>query len=191
MGWNSQPTRALAFEDACVPRECLLGKEGEGFKIAMKGLDGGRINIGKAHREYECLASCSLGAANAALKAAMNYTKSRQQFGSPIISKQAVQFKLAEMATKLVASRLMVRNAAKALDGQDPEATLYCAMAKKYATEQCHRVCDDALQLHGGYGYLKDYSVQQYVRDTRVHRILEGTNEVMQIIIARSIQRDD
>jgi alkylation response protein AidB-like acyl-CoA dehydrogenase len=177
MGWNSQPTRVVILEDCQVPRENILGGKGEGFKIAMRGLVGGRINI----------ASCSLGAAQACLEQSVTYTTDRKQFGGRLADQQNVQFKLAEMATDLVSSRLLVRQAAKMLDLGSPHATVYSAMAKKFATDHCFDVCNTALQLHGGYGYLKDYPIEQYVRDIRVHQILEGTNEIMQLIISRNL----
>jgi len=148
-----------------------------GFPIAMSALDGGRINI----------AACSLGAAEQCLLLATEYAKVRNQFGSPLKDFQNVQFKLATMATNLVASRQMVRLAAQKLDENDPQKTTFCAMAKYFATEQCFEICNTALQIHGGYGYLKDYPIQRYLRDVRVHQILEGTNEVMQMIIARDV----
>ena len=175
MGWNSQPTAMVIFEDCRVPVANRLGDEGQGFKIAMSGLDGGRINI----------AACSLGAARACLEAATAYVQNRSQFGQPLSALQSVQFKLADMATELEAARLMVLNAASRLDAKEPDATLYCAMAKRFATDAGYKVCDDALQLHGGYGYLKDYPVERYLRDARVHQILEGTNEIMRVIISR------
>ncbi|HEY9135374.1 MAG TPA: acyl-CoA dehydrogenase family protein [Pseudomonadales bacterium] len=177
MGWNSQPTRLITFENVKVPVANRLGKEGEGFTIAMKGLDGGRINI----------ASCSLGVAQAALVQAQAYLNERQQFGKPLASFQALQFKLADMATHLIASRQMVRLAAFKLDQEDSEATSYCAMAKRFATDYCFDVCNEALQIHGGYGYIKDYPLERYVRDARVHQILEGTNEIMRLIIGRRL----
>jgi hypothetical protein len=177
LGWNSQPTAMVIFEDCRVPVENRVGDEGDGFAIAMKGLDGGRINIG----------ACSIGAATACLEAARDYTQSRQQFGRAIADFQATQFKLADMATALEASRLMIRQAAAKLDRGDPEATLYCAMAKRFATDAGFDICNDALQLHGGYGYLKDYPVERYLRDSRVHQILEGTNEIMRVIVARRL----
>lgn len=180
VGWNSQPTRMVIFEDCRVPATNIIGKEGQGFNIAMKGLNGGRINI----------ASCSLGAAQASLQAAIDHVKVRKQFGKPLASFQNSQFRLAEMATELVASRLLVRNAARALDNDDLDTVPLCSMAKYYATEKCFNIINEALQLHGGYGYLKDYSVQQYLRDTRVHMILEGTNEVMRLLIARKVLSD-
>ncbi|KKW68907.1 acyl-CoA dehydrogenase [Lampropedia cohaerens] len=181
MGWNSQPTRTITFDNVHIPDDHLLGTEGEGFKMAMKGLDGGRINI----------ATCSVGAAQGALTHAQRYLHERQQFGKPIASFQALQFKLADMATELVAARQMVRLAAAKLDAQDPNASTYCAMAKRFATDTCFQVCNDALQLHGGYGYIKDYPLERLLRDARVHQILEGTNEIMRVIIARRMLEAD
>lgn len=175
MGWNSQPTRMITFEDAVVPATCLMGSEGDGFKIAMKGLDGGRINI----------ATCSVGTAQAALNKARDYLHERKQFGRELSSFQALQFKLADMATELVAARQMVRMAASKLDANHPDKTTYCAMAKRFATDVGFHVADDALQMLGGYGYIKEYPMERYVRDNRVHRILEGTNEIMRVLIAR------
>ncbi len=177
MGWNSQPTAQVQFTDCLVPQSNRLGREGEGFRFAMIGLDGGRINI----------AACSLGGAQACLDTALAYVKERRAFGRPIADFQAVQFKLADMATELDAARLMVHRAAASLDAKSPDATKHCAMAKRFATDICHRICDEALQLHGGYGYIKDYQVERYLRDLRVHRILEGTNEIMRVIIARKL----
>ncbi|KAI9226291.1 MAG: acyl-CoA dehydrogenase/oxidase [Piptocephalis tieghemiana] len=177
LGWNSQPTRAVIMEDCRVPTANLVGSLGEGFKFAMQGLDGGRINI----------AACSLGAAQATLETTLDYTTDRQQFGKPIASFQNTQFTMADMAIGLNSSRLMMREAARLLDESSPQTTAYCAMAKAYATETCYQICDKGLQLHGGYGYLKDYKVQQYLRDSRVHRILEGTNEIMRLITSRSL----
>jgi len=177
MGWRAQPTRSISFEDVRVPVENLLGAEGQGFKIAMEGLDGGRINI----------AACSIGTAQAALEATMAYTSERKQFGQAISSFQVTQFKLSDMATELVAARQIVRLAAYKLDGGDPEATTYCAMAKRFATDIGFKICNEALQLHGGYGYMCEYPLERYVRDTRVHQILEGTNEIMRVIIARRL----
>jgi len=177
MGWNSQPTRAITFEDVRVPAANLMGQEGDGFRIAMKGLDGGRINI----------ASCSLGAAQGALQAAQSYMQERKQFGKRLADFQALQFKLADMTTQLVAARQMVRLAASKLDAQHPDATTYCAMAKLFATDAGFRVCNDALQLHGGYGYIREYPLERWLRDARVHQILEGTNEVMRLIISRRV----
>ncbi|HSV58733.1 MAG TPA: acyl-CoA dehydrogenase family protein [Variovorax sp.] len=177
MGWNSQPTRTINFDNVRIPAENLLGTEGEGFRIAMKGLDGGRINI----------ATCSVGAAQGALDAARRYLHERQQFGKPLASFQALQFKLADMATELVAARQMVRMAASRLDAGHPDASTYCAMAKRFATDAGFNVCNDALQLHGGYGYLGEFPLERLVRDTRVHQILEGTNEIMRVIVARKL----
>jgi alkylation response protein AidB-like acyl-CoA dehydrogenase len=181
MGWNSQPTRTISFDNVRIPVDNLLGTEGEGFKIAMKGLDGGRINI----------ATCSVGAAQGALAQAQSYIQQRQQFGKPIASFQALQFKLADMATDLVAARQMVRLAASKLDAGAPDATTYCAMAKRFATDVGFNVCNEALQLHGGYGYIREYPLERLMRDTRVHQILEGTNEIMRVIIARRMLDGD
>ncbi|NOI28526.1 acyl-CoA dehydrogenase family protein [Vibrio coralliilyticus] len=175
MGWNSQPTRAITFDNVVVPEKYLLGKEGEGFTFAMKGLDGGRINI----------ATCSIGTAQQALNEAMQYVKERKQFGKELAQFQGLQFRLADMVTELVAARQMVRLAASKLDNQDPEATAYCAMAKRFATDVGFKICDQALQLYGGYGYIKEYPMERHFRDVRVHQILEGTNEIMRLIIAR------
>jgi alkylation response protein AidB-like acyl-CoA dehydrogenase len=180
MGWNSQPTRAVFFDEVRVPASNLLGQEGEGFKIAMRGLDGGRINI----------AACSVGAAQGALNAAQHHLKERQQFGRPLADFQALQFKLADMTTELVAARQMIRLAASKLDAGAQDATVYCAMAKRFATDAGFEICNQALQIHGGYGYLHDYPLERYVRDTRVHQILEGTNEIMRVIIARRMLQD-
>ncbi|SHH76941.1 acyl-CoA dehydrogenase family protein [Ferrimonas marina] len=177
MGWNAQPTRLVTFDNVRVPVANLLGQEGEGFTFAMKGLDGGRINI----------AACSLGTAQAALDRATQYLTERQQFGKPLAAFQALQFKLADMATELVAARQMVRLAAFKLDQGDPEASAYCAMAKRFATDVGFTVCNEALQLHGGYGYIREYPLERHVRDVRVHQILEGTNEIMRLIIARRL----
>ncbi|TKV69233.1 acyl-CoA dehydrogenase [Marinobacter panjinensis] len=177
MGWNSQPTRQITFENVRVPANNRLGEEGQGFMIAMKGLDGGRLNI----------ATCSIGGAHAALLRARNYMHEREQFGQALAGFQALQFKLADMATNLVAARQMVRLAAYRLDQGDNEATLHCAMAKRFATDACFDVCNEALQLHGGYGYIREYPLERYVRDLRVHQILEGTNEIMRLIVARRL----
>jgi alkylation response protein AidB-like acyl-CoA dehydrogenase len=179
MGWNSQPTAQVIFEDCRVPVANRIGAEGEGFRIAMSGLDGGRINIG----------ACSVGTARAALDEAMAYVKDRKQFGRPIADFQVTQFKLADMATELEAARLMIRGAASALDKRDPRATMLCAMAKRFATDAGSRIANEALQLHGGYGYLKDFPAERHVRDLRVHQILEGTNEIMRVIVAREMFR--
>ncbi len=181
MGWNSQPTRTISFDNVRIPANHLLGREGEGFKIAMKGLDGGRINI----------ATCSVGAAQGALNAAQQYMQDRKQFGKPIASFQALQFKLADMATELVAARQMVRLAASKLDAGARDASTYCAMAKRFATDAGFTVINDALQLHGGYGYIREYPLERLLRDARVHQILEGTNEIMRVIIARRMLDGD
>ena len=177
MGWNSQPTRQITFENVRVPVNNRLGEEGQGFMIAMKGLDGGRLNI----------ATCSIGGAHAALLRARNYMHEREQFGQSLAGFQALQFKLADMATNLMAARQMVRLAAYRLDQGDTEATLHCAMAKRFATDACFDVCNEALQIHGGYGYIREYPLERYVRDLRVHQILEGTNEIMRLIAARRL----
>lgn len=177
LGWHSQPTAAVIFEDCRVPVENRLGAEGEGFRIAMQGLDGGRINI----------AACSLGGAQFALDTALAYVKERQQFGRPIAEFQATQFKLADMATDLEAARLLVYAAAQKVSSGAPDATMAAAMAKRFATDAGFRIANEALQLHGGYGYLMDYPVERILRDLRVHQILEGTNEIMRVIIARRL----
>ncbi|ENM8495312.1 acyl-CoA dehydrogenase family protein [Vibrio parahaemolyticus] len=177
MGWNSQPTRAVTFENVVVPASHLLGEEGQGFIFAMKGLDGGRINI----------ATCSVGTAQQALNQATQYMLERKQFGKSLAQFQALQFKLADMATELVAARQLVRYAASKLDRGDPDATTYCAMAKRFATDVGFQICDQALQIYGGYGYIKEYPMERYFRDVRVHQILEGTNEIMRLIIARRL----
>ncbi len=180
LGWNSQPTAMVIFEDARVPVANRLGEEGEGFKIAMSGLDGGRLNIG----------ACSLGAARACLDAARAHLGVRSQFGRKLSEFQALQFKVADMATELEAARLLLYRAADALDRGEPEATQFCAMAKRLATDTGFEVCNAALQLHGGYGYLRDYPIERHLRDVRVHQILEGTNEIMRLIIARRLLGD-
>jgi alkylation response protein AidB-like acyl-CoA dehydrogenase len=179
MGWNSQPTAQVIFDNCRVPVANRIGAEGEGFRIAMMGLDGGRINIG----------ACSVGTARAALDEAKAYVTDRKQFGRPIAEFQATQFKLADMATELEASRLMIRNAADALDKKVPRATMLCAMAKRFASDMGSKIANEALQLHGGYGYLKDFPAERHVRDLRVHQILEGTNEIMRVIVAREMFR--
>ncbi|EME9800536.1 acyl-CoA dehydrogenase family protein [Vibrio alginolyticus] len=181
MGWNSQPTRAVTFENVVIPASHLLGEEGQGFVFAMKGLDGGRINI----------ATCSVGTAQQALEQATQYIQERKQFGKPLAQFQALQFKLADMATELVAARQLVRYAASKLDRNDPDATAYCAMAKRFATDVGFQVCDHALQLYGGYGYIKEYPMERHFRDVRVHQILEGTNEIMRLIIARRLLSEE
>ncbi len=179
MGWTSQPTAMVHFDGVRVPVSHLLGAEGEGFRIAMMGLDGGRLNI----------AACSLGGASLALETAQAYLQSRRQFGRPLRDFQGLQFRLADMATHLEAARLMVRRGALALDAGDPAATKLCAMAKRFVTDAGFEIANQALQLHGGYGYLKDYPLERIVRDLRVHQILEGTNEIMRVIIAREMLR--
>lgn len=181
MGWNSQPTRTVTFDNVSIPALHLLGKEGQGFVFAMKGLDGGRINI----------ATCSVGTAQQALNQAAQYMQERKQFGKSLAQFQALQFKLADMATELVAARQLVRYAASKLDRGDPDATTYCAMAKRFATDVGFQVCDQALQLYGGYGYIKEYPMERYFRDVRVHQILEGTNEIMRLIIARRLLAEE
>lgn len=180
LGWHSQPTAVVNFDGCRVPAANRIGAEGEGFKIAMRGLDGGRVNI----------AACSLGAARACLERAIAYVKERRQFGKAIADFQNTQFRLADMATELEAARLMVWRAARKLDAGAPDATAACAMAKRFATDVGFAVVDQALQLHGGYGYIQDYEIERYLRDCRVHRILEGTNEVMRLIIARRLLAD-
>ena len=177
LGWHSQPTAQVIFEDCRVPVANRIGEEGEGFKIAMKGLDGGRINIG----------ACSLGAARAALNEATEHMKVRKQFGRALTEFQALQFKVADMATELDAARLMILRAANSLDKKDPDATRHCAMAKRFATDAGFNVINEALQIHGGYGYIQEYPVERHLRDARVHQILEGTNEIMRVIIARDL----
>ncbi|EAA3799329.1 acyl-CoA dehydrogenase, partial [Salmonella enterica subsp. enterica] len=177
MGWKAQPTRTITFEGVRIPAGNRIGPEGQGFVYAMKGLDGGRLNI----------ASCSMGAAQAALEQSLRYVEERKQFGKALAEFQALQFKLADMLTDLTASRQMVRLAAHKLDHGHGEASLYCAMAKRFATDHCFALCNEALQLHGGYGYLNDYPLERWVRDSRVHQILEGTNEIMRVIIARRL----
>ncbi|MFZ6657786.1 acyl-CoA dehydrogenase family protein [Undibacterium sp. TJN19] len=175
MGWNSQPTRTVNFDQVCIPRSHLLGREGEGFRIAMRGLDGGRINI----------ATCSIGAAQSALNSAQTYMNERMQFQKKLADFQVLQFKLADMQTELVAARQMVRLAASKLDSKAPNASVYCAMAKRLATDTGFTVCNEALQIHGGYGYIREYPLERFLRDVRVHQILEGTNEIMRVIVAR------
>jgi len=179
MGWNAQPTAEVVFDNCRVPVANLIGVEGDGFKYAMAGLDGGRLNI----------AACSLGGARLALETAQEYVAGRKQFGKAIGEFQNTQFKLADMATDLDAARLMVRRGAWAIDTAHPEKTKWCAMAKRFATDAGFAIADDALQLHGGYGYLKDYPLERIVRDLRVHRILEGTNEIMRVIVSREMSK--
>ena len=175
MGWNAQPTRAVVFDNVRVPIANRLGNEGDGFKIAMAGLDGGRLNI----------AACSLGGAQSALEKSLAYMKERKAFGKRLDEFQALQFRLADMATALEASRAFLWRAAAALDAKDDNATQLCAMAKRFVTDACFDVANQALQLHGGYGYLAEYGIEKIVRDLRVHQILEGTNEIMRLIVAR------
>jgi alkylation response protein AidB-like acyl-CoA dehydrogenase len=177
MGWNAQPTRQVIFEGCRVPEENRIGPEGIGFKIAMAGLDGGRLNI----------AACSIGGAQAALDKSLAYLGERKAFGKKLQDFQALQFRLADMATELEAARTFLWRAAAALDAKDPQATQLCAMAKRFGTDAGFEVANQALQLHGGYGYLADYGIEKIVRDLRVHQILEGTNEIMRVIIARSL----
>ena len=177
MGWNAQPTAAVIFENVRVPAENLIGEEGQGFRIAMAGLDGGRLNIG----------ACSLGGAQAAIDKALAYTKERKAFGQRIADFQNTQFRLADMEIELEAARSLLWRAAAALDAKVPEATKLCAMAKRVATDRGFEIANQALQLHGGYGYLADYGIEKIVRDLRVHQILEGTNEIMRLIVARSL----
>ncbi len=179
MGWNAQPTAQVIMEDCRIPAENRVGAEGDGFKFAMSGLDGGRINIG----------ACSLGGAQKALDASLQYTKERTQFGKSISDFQNTQFMLADMATELEASRMMIYRAADMLDKKLPNAGAACAMAKRFCTDMCSKIANDALQLHGGYGYLSEYEIEQIVRDLRVHQILEGTNQIMRMIVSRSLLR--
>ncbi len=177
LGWKSQPTAQVNFEDCRIPAENLIGEEGQGFKIAMAGLDGGRLNIG----------ACSLGAAQSCLDRAIDYMKERKQFGRAIAEFQALQFRVADMATELESARLMLHRAATLVDAKTPDATTQAAMAKRLATDAGFNIVNQALQLHGGYGYLRDYPIERYLRDVRVHQILEGTNEVMRLIISRDL----
>jgi hypothetical protein len=177
MGWNAQPTRAVTFDNMRIPAANRLGQEGDGFRIAMSALDGGRLNI----------AASSLGGAKAAFNKAVAYMQDRRAFGQPLADFQALQFRLADMATDLEVSRTFLMRAATALDNQSPDATRLCAMAKRFVTDRCFEVANNALQLFGGYGYLSEYGIEKIVRDLRVHQILEGTNEIMRVVIARSI----
>ena len=181
MGWNSQPTRIVNLDQVEVPEDNILGKEGEGFKIAMKGLNGGRINI----------ATCSVGAAQAAVEHSQKYMKEREQFGKSLSQFQALRFKIADMVTHVTASRQMVRLAASQLDLGDSKAPVYCSMAKRLATDLCFDVCNSAIQIFGGYGYSREYPVERLMRDARVHQILEGTNEIMRVIISRFVLEED
>jgi hypothetical protein len=180
MGWRSQPTAQVQFDDCKVPAGNLVGEEGKGFRYAMMGLDGGRLNI----------AACSLGAAQTALNATLDYMGERKAFGKPIDQFQGLQFRLADMEIELQAARTFLRQAAWKLDTKAPDATKFCAMAKKFVTEAGSRIVDQCLQLHGGYGYLADYGIEKLVRDLRVHQILEGTNEIMRVIVARDMLKN-
>jgi alkylation response protein AidB-like acyl-CoA dehydrogenase len=180
MGWRSQPTRQVQLDNCNIISENLLGEEGKGFTYAMKGLDGGRLNI----------AACSLGAAQSALTATLTYMGERKAFGKPIDQFQALQFRLADMEIELSAARTFLHHAAWKLDSGAPDATKFCAMAKKFVTEAGSHVADQCLQLHGGYGYLADYGIEKTVRDLRVHQILEGTNEIMRLIVSRQMLED-
>ncbi|MVO85726.1 acyl-CoA dehydrogenase [Streptomyces sp. p1417] len=177
MGWNAQPTRQVVLDEVRVPADRLLGAEGDGFRIAMNGLNGGRLGI----------AACSLGGARSALDRSLTHLADREAFGARLLDAQALQFRLADMATELAAARALVHQAARALDAGDAQAPHLCAMAKQFATDTGHSVADRALQLHGGYGYLTEYGIEKLVRDLRVHRILEGTNEIMRLIVARGL----
>lgn len=177
MGWNAQPTRQVIFDGARVPAENLLGEEGSGFRIAMHGLNGGRLNI----------AACSVGGAQAALDKTVGYLAERKAFGERLLDSQALQFRLADMRTGIEASRTLLWRAADALDRGADDVVRLCAMAKRFATDACFDVANDALQLHGGYGYLAEYGLEKIVRDLRVHQILEGTNEIMRVVVARSV----
>ncbi len=180
LGWHSQPTAQVILEDCRVPAQNRIGPEGNGFKIAMAGLDGGRINIG----------ACSLGAAQVCIDRTLRYMGERRQFGAALAEFQALQFKVADMATELEAARLMIYRAAAVIDAAADNATAMAAMAKRFATDAGFRIVNEALQLHGGYGYLRDYEIERFLRDVRVHQILEGTNEIMRVIIARSLFRE-
>ncbi|WP_255835298.1 acyl-CoA dehydrogenase family protein [Kordiimonas sp. SCSIO 12603] len=180
LGWHSQPTAAVMFDDCRIPASNLVGAEGQGFKIAMMGLDGGRLNIG----------ACSIGGAQRALDEAVAYTKDRKQFGRSIADFQATQFKLADMATELEAARLLLYAAAQKVSNKAPDAASAAAMAKRFATDTGFDVVNNALQLHGGYGYLQDYPIERILRDLRVHQILEGTNEIMRVVISRTLLKD-
>jgi alkylation response protein AidB-like acyl-CoA dehydrogenase len=177
MGWNAQPTRMVSMDNVRVPASAMLGAEGQGFKIAMSGLNGGRINI----------AACSLGGAQSALDATLGYMRERKAFGKALIAMPTLQFRLADMATKIEVARTILWRAAACLDAKAPEATTLCAMAKQFVTDECFNVANDALQLHGGYGYLTEYGIEKIVRDLRVHQILEGTNEIMRLVVSRSV----
>jgi len=180
LGWNSQPTCAVIFDNCRIPVENLIGNEGDGFPIAMKALDGGRINIG----------ACSLGAAQACIDLAREHLNVRHAFGKPLSANQALQFRFADMVTNITAGRNLLRVAASKLDQGASDLTVYCAMAKQFATDAGFTVCNEALQMFGGYGYLKDYPLNRYLRDVRVHQILEGTNEIMRLIISRQAMQN-
>lgn len=180
MGWNSQPTAIVSFEDCRIPVSNRVGEEGDGFKFAMMGLDGGRLNI----------AACSLGTASAALKAALDYANERRAFGKRLNEQQALQFKFADMATELEAARIFLYQAAWKLDNKTTDATKFCAMAKRLVTDKGFDIVNNALQIHGGYGYLRDYPLERMLRDVRVNQILEGTNEIMRVIVARDLMRE-
>ncbi|WP_018546153.1 acyl-CoA dehydrogenase family protein [Streptomyces sp. LaPpAH-108] len=177
MGWNAQPTRQVVLDGVRLPADRLLGREGDGFRIAMSGLNGGRLGI----------AACSLGGARSALDRSLAHLADREAFGQRLLDAQALRFRLADMATELAAARALVQQAAQALDRRDPQAPYLCAMAKRFATDTGYSVADRALQLHGGYGYLSEYGIEKIVRDLRVHQILEGTNEIMRVIVARGL----
>ncbi|MFB6989325.1 acyl-CoA dehydrogenase family protein [Streptomyces sp. NPDC056230] len=177
MGWNAQPTRQVVLDAVRLPADRLLGHEGQGFRIAMNGLNGGRLGI----------AACSLGGARSALDRSLEYLADREAFGRRLLDAEALRFRLADMATELAAARALVQQAAQALDRGDPQAPYLCAMAKRFATDTGYSVADRALQLHGGYGYLNEYGIEKIVRDLRVHQILEGTNEIMRVIVARGL----
>jgi len=180
MGWNAQPTATVQLDNVHVPITNRLGEEGDGFKIAMQGLDGGRLNI----------AACSLGAAQAALDKSLSYMAERKAFGKTLTNFQALQFRIADMETELQAARTFLRHAAWKLDQQAPDAIKFCAMAKRFVTDVGFKVANEALQLHGGYGYLQEFGIEKIVRDLRVHQILEGTNEIMRLIIARAVIKE-
>jgi alkylation response protein AidB-like acyl-CoA dehydrogenase len=180
MGWKAQPTSQVQFDNCAVPLENLVGEEGQGFRYAMAGLDGGRLNI----------AACALGGAQSALDKTVAYMKERKAFGQTLAGFQALQFKVADMETELQAARIFLHQAAWKLDNKSPDASKYCAMAKRFVTDVAFDVANDALQLHGGYGYLADYGIEKIVRDLRVHQILEGTNEIMRVIVARHMFAD-
>ena len=181
MGWNSQPTCIINLDHVEIPEDYIIGQEGDGFKIAMKGLNGGRINVG----------ICSVGAANAAIQYTRKYMGEREQFGKALTQFQALRFKFADMVTHLTASRQMIWMAASKLDQEDPKSFAYCAMAKRFATDMCFDICNEAIQIFGGYGYMQEYQVERLMRDARVHQILEGTNEIMKVVISRATLEDE